>query len=107
MHLLVDATYQQLLRPAQLREVTPQLAAGIHMTPVGPTIVALEGHPWGCSFFQPIQESHISGHYWHSNSIMLDIFSCKIFNLQQAVNLMAHLYHLEDFLQVEFVERNP
>lgn len=81
----------------------------INMTKIMPPYVfkyaGLVPEDWGISGFVIIAESHISVHTFPDKSYLsVDIFSCKQFDGQAAINYISKLFDIQK-VEVKFVDR--
>jgi len=106
MQLLIDAVYLRRLTGPELLPLGGALASEIGMTPMGPPLVVGLDHPWGPSLYQGLMESHFVGNYMRPDTICFDLFSCRSFNLQDALDFLLEHFLIIDVLQVIPVERH-
>jgi S-adenosylmethionine/arginine decarboxylase-like enzyme len=106
LQLLVDAVYQRQLTFDELYPLGEAFAGHIGMTTMGPTIVVGQGHPWGLTLIQGLMESHWAAHYMFPPTVCFDVFSCKSFDAQSALDYLIREFLLTDILQVLNIKRH-
>jgi len=102
MHLIIDgySSDQKILRDEDfLRKWLEGYPARIGMTRISPPYVLKYMGPvledWGISGFVFIAESHIGIHtFVEQNYINIDIFSCKGFDTEKAIEDFREGFHL-------------
>jgi S-adenosylmethionine decarboxylase len=100
-HLIIDAQNclpEKLTDEKLLDAFIRQLAQKIEMKILaGPYIIKGEPYNPGITAFTIIDFSHISIHtFTKDNEFCLDIFSCKEFNHEMAVNFVKETFELKD-----------
>jgi len=112
-HLMVDgynASYEKLASVEAVANFLDMLPAEIEMTKIMPPYVfKYDGgdkpEDWGVSGFVIIAESHISIHTFPEKGYFsIDIFSCKDFNVERALNIIREYFETDD-LEVRQTER--
>jgi len=112
-HLMVDgynASYEKLASVEAITNFLDMLPAQIEMTKIMPPYVfKYDGgdkpEDWGVSGFVIIAESHISIHTFPEKKYFsIDIFSCKEFDIEKALNIIKEYFETED-LEVRTTER--
>ncbi|RUM46712.1 MAG: adenosylmethionine decarboxylase [Hydrogenothermus sp.] len=112
-HLMVDgynASYEKLASVEAITNFLDMLPAQIEMTKIMPPYVfKYDGgdkpEDWGVSGFVIIAESHISIHTFpEKRYFSIDIFSCKEFDIEKALNIIKEYFETED-LEVRTTER--
>ena len=112
-HLMVDgynASYEKLASVESITNFLDMLPAQIEMTKIMPPYVfKYDGgdkpEDWGVSGFVIIAESHISIHTFPEKKYFsIDIFSCKEFDIEKALNIIKEYFETED-LEVRTTER--
>ena len=112
-HLMVDgynASYEKLASVESITNFLDMLPAQIEMTKIMPPYVfKYDGgdkpEDWGVSGFVIIAESHISIHTFPEKKYFsIDIFSCKEFDIEKALNIIKEHFETED-LEVRTTER--
>ena len=103
LHLTLDGygcSYERLTNLDAIYQFLDTCPDMIHMTKIMPPYV-FKYHgkvpdDWGVSGFVLIAESHISIHTFPERGYLsLDIFSCKDFDYQQAVDYVTELFGIE------------
>lgn len=103
MHLLIDGygcDAGQLADTEHVRRFLDEFPGSISMTKITEPSVHLYKGPvpqdWGVSGFVIIAESHISVHTFPSRKyINIDVFSCKEFDADKALNELRATFSLE------------
>ena len=112
-HLMVDgynASYKKLSSVEAIANFLDMLPAEIEMTKIMPPYVfKYDGgdkpEDWGISGFVIIAESHISIHTFPEKGYFsIDIFSCKEFDMDKAINIIKEYFETED-LEIRTTER--
>ena len=104
MHLVVDGyrgDQQKMWDVELVRQFLETYPARLGMTPLcEPVVLSYNGpvlEDSGVSGFVIIAESHISIHTFpHHNHVNIDIFSCKAFDTQQALEEVKQLFDLDE-----------
>ncbi len=104
MHLAVDGyggDQQKMMDVALVRRFLETFPTRLGMTPLcEPVVLTYDGpkqEDSGVSGFVIIAESHISIHTFpYRNHVNIDIFSCKAFDTQLALEEVKRLFALED-----------
>lgn len=102
----------------KIKEFILTLCDKIKMTRYGDPIILRFGKDpfvFGTTFFQPIEESNVSGRFFMSdisghlvesnNRAFLDVFSCLPFNTQEAVDYSREFFQATA-VQHDYKERN-
>ncbi len=104
MHVTVDGyggDPQKLADENLVRAFLDACPAGIGMTKIAPPYVCRyvgeKPEDWGISGFVLIAESHISAHTFPGHGyIWVDVFSCKSFDAEQAVEDIRQRFQLNE-----------
>lgn len=112
MHVTIDGfggNAQRLADEAAVRSLLDRYPADIGMTPIAPPYVTRyvgsKPEDWGISGFVLIAESHIALHTFPDHGyVWLDIFSCKAFEADPAIDVIRRQFELQD-LRVSVLER--
>lgn len=100
---LVDCDPEILRDGEKIKEYLRQICNVIKATPFGePVVVRFGENPdvYGYSAFQLIETSCVSGHFSEeSNSIFIDIFSCKFYSQEKAIEFTKEFFKAKE---VEF-----
>ena len=104
MHLVVDGyrgDQQKMWDVELVRQFLETYPARLGMTPLcEPVVLSYNGpisEDSGVSGFVIIAESHISIHTFpYHNHVNIDIFSCKAFDTQQALEEVKQLFALDE-----------
>jgi len=105
-----NASYEKLASVEAITNFLDMLPAQIEMTKIMPPYVfKYDGgdkpEDWGVSGFVIIAESHISIHTFPEKKYFsIDIFSCKEFDIEKALNIIKEYFETED-LEVRTTER--
>ena len=92
MRLLLDGFVTRRLSEDDLRLVLPRITKGIGMTPIGYPVIF--PHEWGPSGYQFLAESHIGVDYMYWDQVALEAFSCKVFDIPEAIALLVKEFHI-------------
>ena len=112
-HLMVDgynANYEKLSSVSAVVDFLETIVSEIEMTKIMPPYVfKYDGgdkpEDWGVSGFVIIAESHISIHTFPEKGYFsIDIFSCKEFDFDKALNIIKEYFETED-LEVRTTDR--
>lgn len=112
-HLMVDgynASYEKLASIEAVTNFLETLPEKIGMTKIMPPYVfkydgGEKPEDWGISGFVIIAESHISIHTFpEKNYFSIDIFSCKEFNIDEAIQIIKSYFETED-LEIRTTQR--
>jgi S-adenosylmethionine decarboxylase len=104
MHILIDGHHGDFARLQDMQrvyDVLDSLPAEIGMTKIMPPYVfrytGVKPEDWGVSGFVLIAESHISIHTFPEHGLInIDIFSCKEFSAQMALDYVQEHFGLRD-----------
>ncbi|MGD0114549.1 MAG: S-adenosylmethionine decarboxylase [Dehalococcoidia bacterium] len=104
MHVTIDGyggDPQKLADENLVRAFLDLCPSAIGMTKIAPPYVCryvgAKPEDWGVSGFVLIAESHISAHTFPDHGyIWVDVFSCKSFNAEQAVDEIRQRFQLSD-----------
>jgi S-adenosylmethionine decarboxylase len=104
MHLIIDgfgANRKMLESEDIIHDLLERYPAQIGMTKVAPPqvfkYIGSKPEDWGISGFVLIAESHISIHTFPERSyVNIDIFSCKDFDHQQALNELRERFQFDE-----------
>ncbi len=104
MHLIIegrDGDARKLQDLTLVYDLLERFPDEIGMTKITPPIVrryvGTKPEDWGISGFVMIAESHISVHTFpEKGEVSIDVFSCKEFDGEQAVDLMRVAFDLGD-----------
>ena len=104
MHLIIegrDGDARKLEDLALLYDLLDTFPDEIGMTKITPPIVrryiGTKPEDWGISGFVMIAESHISVHTFpEKQEVSIDVFSCKEFDGERAVDLMREAFGLDE-----------
>lgn len=107
MHVLIDGhqgDYERLQDQQLVYDVLDQLPDLIGMTKIMPPYVfryvGQKPEDWGISGFVLIAESHISIHTFPEHGLIhIDIFSCKGFDRNRAIEYLRDKFALSDISQ--------
>lgn len=102
MHLIIegrDGDARKLSDLTQVYDLLESFPDEIGMTKITPPIVrryvGTKPEDWGISGFVMIAESHISVHTFpEKGEVSIDVFSCKEFDGERAVDLMREAFDL-------------
>jgi len=112
-HLMVDgyqADYNVLSSIEAITNFLDELPKEIEMTKIMPPYVfkydgGEKPEDWGISGFVIIAESHISIHTFPEKEYFsLDIFSCKDFDIDKALEIIKNFFHTEN-LEIRTTKR--
>jgi len=104
MHVLIDGHHGEPARLESMQlvyDVLDELPARIAMTKIMPPYVfrytGAKAEDWGVSGFVLIAESHISIHTFPEHGLIhVDIFSCKEFSAELAIEYVREKFGLRD-----------
>lgn len=104
-HLMLDGYGCEQSKLADLEhiyKVLDEFPVEIGMTKIMPPYVfkysGLKPEDWGVSGFVLIAESHISIHTFPEKKFLsLDIFSCKDFEIDRAIEIVSNAFEIEKF----------
>jgi len=99
MHLILDGIATNLgliTQVAELKNWLRQAVESIGMTVIdGPRVVDFPGQPPGLSGMVMLAESSITVHTFpETNAVMIDIFSCKEFEVDDAIAMVRDTFRL-------------
>ncbi len=105
MHVTIDGyggDPQKLADENLVRAFLDLCPSAIGMTKIAPPYVCryvgAKPEDWGVSGFVLIAESHISAHTFPDHGyIWVDVFSCKSFNAEQAIDEIRQRFQLSDW----------
>lgn len=103
MHLTVDGfggDRELLSNESLVRSLLDRYPGEINMTKIAPPVVyryvGEKPEDWGVSGFVIIAESHIAIHTFPERGyVWLDIFSCKAFEADSALDTVVHAFNLQ------------
>lgn len=107
-HLTVDSILKKMPSEGEIRDVLLNMPSKIDMNILqGPVIIKGAQHNPGWTGFVIIDMSHIAIHTFDdSKKISIDIFSCKIFDTEKALEYLKGKFEFdEDSMNVNFLER--
>ncbi|MDA1193335.1 MAG: adenosylmethionine decarboxylase [Candidatus Poribacteria bacterium] len=104
-HLVLDGyecSYDALADLSRIYQFLDECPAQIGMTKIMPPHIqrysGLKPEDWGISGFVMIAESHISIHTFPEKQYLsLDIFSCKAFDIAQAIELVSNAFGIDHY----------
>lgn len=105
MQVLIDGFIERQLDNLSLKWAICRLVEEIGMTPIGQVVIEpFPEYDYGVSAVQFLAESHIVVNYWR-NQIAIDIFSCKGFDQQKAVDFCIEHFLIREITRNQLIER--
>lgn len=101
LHLLLDG---MTATPPQVNDVRRVISLIVELICLhvisGPFFYNLESHQ---EAFAIIAESHMSVMWWENGLVLVDLFSCKPFDVEKSVDVIVNSFNLElyDYRTVE------
>jgi len=109
-HLILDCSgcsHEDITDPNVIADFAKRLVEGIDMVAYGePQVVNFgSGNKAGYTLVQLIETSNICAHFVEENDTMyLDVFSCKPFDPQKAIDIAASAFKFQKF-NTAYLER--
>jgi len=102
MHLILDGVATNLGLITQVAELKDWLSAAVEaigMTVIdGPGVINFPGQPPGLSGVVILAESSITVHTFpETNVVMVDIFSCKDYDVDKAIQMVRDTFRLVEY----------